>query len=303
MTILNDDMSFAQGLASVQKQLTHSLKNLMPEVHPLGERLSQAMHYASMAGGKRLRPFFVMASNHLWQGNEQSALRVAVAIEYIHCYSLVHDDLPAMDDDDMRRGHPSCHKQYDEATAILVGDALQSLAFEILADARTHEHAQLRMSLIESLAHHAGMRGMVGGQMADMQLQNEKCTFDDIAAMQRMKTGALLTCAITAGALLNGKTCEDESYQSLQNYAYHIGLAFQIQDDLLDACGDAARLGKKANKDKARGKATFVSVLGIEKAHDKAHQLVKQAQESLAPFGKKARLLQEAAHYIIVRDA
>ena len=264
-------------------------------------RLRDAMAYSVLDGGKRLRPFFVLASHYLFSDDDAPAWRVAIAVEMIHCYSLVHDDLPAMDDDDLRRGRASCHKHYDEATAILVGDALQTLAFAILADARAHPDARRRVTLIAELARRAGAQGMVGGQMADLLAEGQSLSFDDIAQLQRMKTGDLLMFAITAGALLNDAS--DDDYQRLARVAQCIGLAFQIRDDILDVQGSSDQLGKTSGKDEASGKATFVHHLGLAQAEQKAASLIDEAVAEIAPFGARARLLQEAAHFIIGRHA
>ena len=295
------DASFDDASAFVATRMEELLADAIAHESHAPRRLRDAMAYSVLDGGKRLRPFFVLASHHLFSDDDAPAWRVAIAVEMIHCYSLVHDDLPAMDDDDLRRGRASCHKHYDEATAILVGDALQTLAFAILADERAHPDARRRVTLIAELARRAGAQGMVGGQMADLLAEGQSLSFDDIAQLQRMKTGDLLMFAITAGALLNDAS--DDDYQRLARVAQCIGLAFQIRDDILDVQGSSDQLGKTSGKDEASGKATFVHHLGLAQAEQKAASLIDEAVAEIAPFGARARLLQEAAHFIIGRHA
>jgi farnesyl diphosphate synthase len=264
------------------------------------ERLLDAMRYASLGGGKRLRPFLVVESAALFGVPRERALMAGAALECVHCYSLVHDDLPAMDDDDLRRGRPSLHRAFDEATAILAGDSLLTLAFEVMADPRTHEDAALRCRLIARLAEAAGHRGMAGGQMLDLggralMGQDEA----QVLAMQAMKTGALIAFACAAGALL-GRASEDEQ-RALQAYAGHAGLAFQIADDILDVEAAPAELGKATGKDAARGKATFVTLYGLAGARQRCGDLVAQALAALAPFGARADALAAAARFMVGR--
>jgi farnesyl diphosphate synthase len=271
---------------------------------PKGEsdeaRVFEAMRYSSLGGGKRLRAFFVLASATLFKVSATSALRVASAIEFLHAYSLVHDDLPAMDDDDLRRGKPTCHKQFDEATAILAGDALQALAFEVLAQEATHGDPAVRVALIAELAKAAGAQGMVGGQMLDLIAETQPdLSIGAITRLQRLKTGALISFSCTAGAIL-GKAAEPLRV-ALAAYAHDLGLAFQIVDDLLDVEGDAAELGKATNKDAAAGKATFVSILGLDRARSQAALLAQQAAAHLEPFGAQAELLKQAAQFVVTR--
>jgi farnesyl diphosphate synthase len=229
------------------------------------------------------------------------ALRTASAIEFVHAYSLIHDDLPAMDDDDLRRGKPSCHRQFDEATAILAGDALQALAFEVLAHEDTHGDPVVRVALVAELAKAAGARGMVGGQMLDLLAEEEGSdqSIGAITHLQRLKTGALISFSCTAGATL-GKA-SDHARSALSMYAHDLGLAFQIVDDLLDIEGDAAELGKATGKDEAAGKATFVSILGVERARAQAAILARQAAAHLEPFGEAADLLRQATEFVVAR--
>jgi farnesyl diphosphate synthase len=231
------------------------------------------------------------------------ALRTASAIEFVHAYSLIHDDLPAMDDDDLRRGKPSCHKQFDEATAILAGDALQALAFEVLAHEETHGDPSVRAHLVGDLAKAAGAQGMVGGQMLDLLAESRggDMAIGAITRLQRLKTGALISFSCTAGAIL-GKASEP-SRAALAAYAHDLGLAFQIADDLLDIEGTAAELGKTPGKDAAAGKATFVSILGSERARAQADLLARQAAAHLEPFGEAADLLRQAAKFVVARRA
>jgi farnesyl diphosphate synthase len=262
-------------------------------------KLFQAMRYAVLSGGKRLRPFFVVASADLFNVARPGALRAAAAVEFVHAYSLVHDDLPAMDDDDLRRGQPTVHCQFDEATAILVGDALQALAFEVLADPATHGDPAVRVELMRSLAAAAGAHGMVGGQMLDLMAADDSYGIGQITRMQRLKTGAMIAFACTAGAIL-GKAAEP-SRHALQAYAHDLGLAFQIADDLIDATGSTAEAGKAVGKDKGRGKATFVDILGVARARDQAELLAQQAAKHLDLFAEKADLLRQAARFVVGR--
>jgi farnesyl diphosphate synthase len=262
----------------------------------------EAMRYSSLGGGKRLRAFFVLAGATLFKVAALSALRTASAIEFVHAYSLIHDDLPAMDNDDLRRGKPSCHKQFDEATAILAGDALQALAFEVLAHEDTHGDASVRAHLVADLARAAGAQGMVGGQMLDLLAETRPdLSIGAITRLQRLKTGALISFSCTAGAIL-GKA-SDPLRNALSAYAHDVGLAFQIADDLLDLEGTAAELGKTPGKDAAAGKATFVSILGLERARAQADLLARQAAAHLEPFGEAADLLRQAASFVVARRA
>ena len=261
--------------------------------------LVEAMRYTALDGGKGFRPFLCTASAALFEVDEARAFRAAAAIEAVHCYSLVHDDLPCMDDDDMRRGRPSLHKAYDEATAILAGDALLTLAFEILADEATHEDAEIRMRLVSGLARAAGMNGMVGGQTIDVLSPDLKLDAGSLTRLQKMKTGALISYAVEAGTIL-GKA-GDAQRHALVNFAHDIGLAFQIADDVLDVEGAAADLGKTAGKDAHGGKVTFASLLGVERARDQARLLVTQAINRLDIFGSQADALRQAAEFVIQR--
>jgi len=260
------------------------------------------MRYSVFAGGKRLRPALVLAATDAVGGSREDAVPAACAVEMIHTYSLIHDDLPAMDDDDLRRGKPSCHKQFDEATAILAGDALQALAFEVLAHEATHGDPSVRAMLVSELAKAAGAHGMVGGQMLDLLAETQSdMSIGAITRLQRLKTGSLISFSCSAGAIL-GKATEP-SRVALAAYAHDLGLAFQIVDDLLDVEGDALELGKTTNKDAAAGKATFVSILGVERARSQASLLAQQAAAHLELFGTNADLLKQAANFVVTRRA
>lgn len=262
-------------------------------------RVVEAMRHAIFAGGKRLRPFLVLASSTLFDVDRAQALRVAAAIECVHTYSLVHDDLPAMDDDDLRRGKPTVHKAFDEATAILAGDALLTLAFEILADTATHPDANIRVQLIAALAKASGHHGMVGGQMIDMTADDHDLGQNDIYRLQQMKTGALISFSVEAGAIMG--RADSRMHQHLQGYARDLGLAFQIADDLLDVESTAEEAGKATGKDAEAGKATLLGLMGLERAKQQAQILTDQAIEHLKEFDDNASLLRAVAHFAINR--
>ena len=281
--------------AAVQAELD---RLLAPVAGPEG-RVVEAMRYASLGGGKRLRPFLVLQSARLFDVSEASALRAGAALEMIHCYSLVHDDLPAMDDSDLRRGRATAHKAFDEATAILAGDGLLTRAFEVLADPATHPDAAVRCRLVAALARAAGTEGMVGGQMIDISPERGALDLAGIKHLQSMKTGALMAYGCEAGAILGG--AGDEAREALLGYAGDLGLAFQIVDDLLDAEGDAADLGKPTGQDEALGKATFVGQLGLEGARGEAARLVDHACARLEIFGEKGSLLRATARFVLER--
>ncbi len=263
-------------------------------------RLYEAMRHAAIGGGKRLRPLLVMASASLFNVSREAALRVGTAIECIHVYSLVHDDMPCMDDDDLRRGKPTVHKAFDEATAVLAGDSLHALAFEILADEATHADPFVRAELVMELARASGPAGMAGGQMMDLMAADSVFDIATVTRLQQLKTGALIAFCLEAGAILG--RVPPEGRQSLRGYARDVGLAFQIADDVLDAEGDAALAGKALQKDADAGKATFLSLLGIDRAKAQMHMLVEQAIAHLNGFGKEADLLRAIARYTVERD-
>jgi len=262
-------------------------------------RVYEAMRHAAIGGGKRLRPLLVKASCDLFNIAEESAVRAGLAVECIHVYSLVHDDLPAMDDDDMRRGKPTVHKAFDEATAILAGDCLHDLAFTILVDERTHADPFVRCELVRALATASGPAGMAGGQMMDLVAETSNFDLQTVTRLQQLKTGALISFCVEAGAIL--ARLPEEGRRGLRGYARDVGLAFQIADDLLDVEGDAAETGKAVGKDAAAGKATFVSLMGVERAREQEQMLVEQAKSHLHAFGKEADLLRDIADFAISR--
>jgi farnesyl diphosphate synthase len=268
------------------------------------ERLLAAMRHAVLGGGKRLRPFLLVETGALFGAPRAGALLAGAALECLHGYSLVHDDLPAMDDDDLRRGRPTVHKAFDEATAILAGDALLTLAFDILARAEVHAEASVRIALVAELARASGLGGMAGGQMLDLAAEGRfagkrALTEPEIATLQAMKTGALIRFACRAGAILGQAGSAERA--NIDRYGAAIGQAFQIADDLLDVEGDSATLGKATAKDAAAGKATLVAAIGIAGAHAQLDALIAQADAALAPFGAKAHILQDAARFIAQR--
>jgi farnesyl diphosphate synthase len=293
------DLSAA--MAEAARETEAALDETLPKPHGLHGRVHEAIRYATFAGGKRLRPFLVLHSSRLFAVPEQRARRVAAAVEAVHTYSLVHDDLPCMDDDDLRRGRPTTHKAFDEATAVLAGDALLTIAFEILADPATHPSADVRCRLIARLAEAAGSNGMIGGQMIDMQAPIKAFNPDDVIHLQRLKTGALFEYACEAGAILAEAKSEDQ--QRLRGYARDLGLAFQIADDLLDVTGTTEQLGKTAGKDVEQGKATLVSVYGVVGARAEARKLAAGAAARLEPYGERAELLRQLPHFIVDRES
>jgi farnesyl diphosphate synthase len=263
-------------------------------------RLYEAMRYSAIGGGKRLRPLLVMAGCRLFNVDPDRALRAALAVEAIHVYSLIHDDLPCMDDDDLRRGKPTLHRAYDECTAILAGDSLHALAFEILADEATHEDPYARAELIAELARAAGPGGMAGGQMMDLTAGEGQLDLPTVTRLQQLKTGALIAWCLEAAAIMGRATPDGRT--SLRGYARDLGLAFQIADDLLDAQGEEARTGKRVGKDDDAGKETFVSLLGADRARQQAQMLVEQAIAHLHAFGEEAELLRDIARFAVARD-
>ncbi len=293
--------SLSDVLADSAAQVEKFLDQLLAVEDATEHRLHEAMRYASLEGGKRLRPFLAMQSASLFGVGERSALRTGSALELVHCYSLVHDDLPAMDDDDLRRGKPTVHKQFDEATAILSGDALLPLAFEVLGHPETHPNANVRIELVNALARASGACGMVGGQMIDLQAEHEAFDIAQITRLQRLKTGELIAYACEAGAILG--QASKQSREALRDYAHDLGLAFQIADDLLDVEGSIEEVGKAVNKDADAGKATFVSILGTERARSQANRLADQAIAHLSIFGDKAERLCQVAKFVVERKS
>jgi farnesyl diphosphate synthase len=288
-------------MAAVAEEVEAALDRMLPAVGGPQARLHEAMRYATQGGGKRLRPFLTVASADLFGVPRARSVRVGAAIELIHGYSLVHDDLPAMDDALTRRGRPSCHRQYDEATAILAGDALQSVAFQVLVDGATHPDADVRCALATGLAGAAGPDGMCGGQMIDLLAEGKALGLEEILELQRLKTGALIGFACEAGALLGGGS--DAARQALLGYAADLGLAFQIQDDLLDVTGDADVTGKDLRRDAAAGKATVVALLGIEESRGRLAELRRGALAHLARFGSDGAVLRAVFDFVISRSS
>ncbi len=291
--------SLSAALSRVAGEVQAALEDLLPSVTGAEARLAEAMRYATLGGGKRLRAFLAMESAALFSVDRRCAASVGAAIEMLHAYSLVHDDLPAMDDDDLRRGRASCHRAFDEATAILAGDALQTRAFEVLAEPDTHSNPDARCELVAGLARAVGARGMVGGQMIDMLSEGQTLTAEQISRLQALKTGRLIQFSAEAGAIL-GRAGMAQRHL-LAAYGRDIGAAFQIADDLLDAVGTTEETGKTAGKDAAAGKATLVAALGVERARAQAEALASQASAQLESFGAKADLLRELAGYIVAR--
>jgi farnesyl diphosphate synthase len=287
------------AMARVASVVETALDTLLPEPEGPEARLCEAMRYATLNGGKRLRAFLVMQTAALFAVSETCAARTAAAVEMLHAYSLVHDDLPAMDDDDLRRGKPSTHKAFDEATAILVGDALQTRAFEVLAEPDTHSDPQARCELVQALASASGARGMAGGQMIDMLAEGRILDGPAITRLQALKTGRLIQFCAEAGAILGRAPYPQR--QMLAGYGRDLGAAFQIADDLLDAEGTTEETGKTAGKDAAAGKATMVAVLGVDRARAHAELLAAQAVKHLESFGKRADLLRALATFAVSR--
>jgi len=296
---VNNSTFLEKAMRSTSDAVEKRLDKLLKLPSGGEEKLFEAMRYSLFAGGKRLRPFLVVASSDLFEVDKSRAINVAVAIECIHTYSLIHDDLPAMDNDDLRRGKPTAHKVYGEAAAILAGDGLQTLAFEILADPATHADAGVRCELVTALAKASGIHGMVGGQMSDLAAEGQDLNIGEVARLQQMKTGALIAFSAEAGAIL--AKAGKQKRQLLQGYAHDLGLAFQITDDLLDHEGSPEETGKATQKDAERGKATFVSLMGVERARQQAEFLAAQAIEHLEEFGDKALLLRALAQYVLER--
>ena len=263
-------------------------------------RLYEAMRHAAIGGGKRLRPLLVVAACALFHVDRARALRVGLAVESIHVYSLIHDDLPCMDDDDLRRGKPTVHKAFDEATAVLAGDSLHALAFEVLADPATHEDPFVRSELIAELGRASGPAGMAGGQMMDLVAEQTRLNLAAVTRLQQLKTGALIGFCLEAGGIMGRVPAEGRT--SLRGYARDVGLAFQIADDLLDVEGEEDKTGKRVGKDGAKGKETFVSLLGPERARQQARLLAAQAVEHLANYGEEADLLRAIARFAVERD-
>jgi farnesyl diphosphate synthase len=298
--LVSEPISLETALAGVARDIDDCFDRLLPVPDDARAELYRAMRHAAIGGGKRLRPLLTIATAELLGVQRAVAVQVATAVEAIHVYSLVHDDLPAMDNDDLRRGKPTVHKAFDEAIAILAGDCLHALAFEILSDPDTHPDPFVRAELTFDLARASGPSGMAGGQAMDLAAEHGGFDLAAVTRLQAMKTGALIACAVEAGAILG--RLPPEGRTGLRGYARDIGLAFQIADDLLDAEGDEQLAGKKLHKDADAGKATFVSLLGIERAKEQAVLLVDQAVRHLHAFGPEADLLRAVARYVLERD-
>jgi farnesyl diphosphate synthase len=289
------------ALAQTQDAVNQVMDRVIPRSEAPERRLFEAMRYSALGPGKRLRPFLLLSSAGLFAVPRAWALRAAAAVELVHCYSLIHDDLPAMDDADLRRGRPTNHRQFDEATAVLAGDTLLTLAFEVLSDAATHNDPAVRCALVNALARAAGGEGMCAGQMFDLLAEDMDLDLDAIIRLQRLKTGALIGFSCAAGAILG--RADAAARAALEAYADALGLAFQIADDLLDAEGDENDVGKSLRRDEAAGKATFVSLLGRELARERAQDLAARAVGQLDLFGEDAKPLRAVARFVVERRA
>ncbi|MCC6925853.1 polyprenyl synthetase family protein [Novosphingobium sp.] len=294
------DPLLAESLARIARDVDSMFDALLPSATDNRSVLDQAMRHAAIGGGKRLRPLLLTATAAMYGVDHAQALRAGIAIEAVHAYSLVHDDLPCMDDDELRHGKPTVHKAFGEAVAVLVGDALQAFAFEVLADPATSGDPFVRAELVKVLAQAAGAGGMVGGQMLDIAGEGQALGLPEITRLQQLKTGALLGAAVEMGAVLGKVPAEGRTH--LRGYARDLGLAFQIADDLLDHEGDAAKAGKALRKDAGAGKQTFVAVLGADRAREQAQMLVDQAIAHLGHHGQEADVLRALARYIVERD-
>jgi farnesyl diphosphate synthase len=293
-------LELAPALEAIGSDIDRLFDRLIPVPADSRARLYEAMRYAAIGGGKRMRPLLITAGCGLFHVDRDRALRVGLAVECIHVYSLIHDDLPCMDDDDLRRGKPTVHKAFDQATAVLAGDSLHALAFEILAEDATHEDPFVRAELIAELARASGPAGMAGGQMMDLVAEHESLDLAEITRLQQLKTGALIGFCLEAAGIMG--RVPPEGRRPLRGYARDVGLAFQIADDLLDAEGEEAKTGKRVGKDGDRGKETFVSLLGADRARQQARMLVDQAVDYLASFGPEADTLRAIARFAVERD-
>jgi farnesyl diphosphate synthase len=294
------DGILASGIIRIQSEIDALFDMLLPVPDDPRRRLVEAVRYAAIGGGKRLRPLLLAATAEMYGVDREAAIRGGVAIESIHVYSLIHDDLPCMDDDDLRHGKPTLHRAFDEATAVLAGDTLQCFAFEVLADPATSGDPFTRVELVQCLARASGLGGMAGGQMMDIVAETADFDLPTVTRLQQLKTGALLGAAVEMGAILGRVAPEGRTH--LRGYARDIGLAFQIADDLLDHEGDAKAAGKALRKDAEAGKETFVSLLGADRAREQAEALVDQAIAHLGQHGAEAELLRAIARYIVERD-
>ena len=297
---MNDDMDFLAWSAVGQKCIEATLLTLLPSLDAAPQQLHEAMHYAVLQGGKRVRPLLAFAAGELTQANPATVAVAASAVEMVHAYSLVHDDLPCMDDDVLRRGKPTCHVQYDEPTALLVGDALQSLAFQVLAENKLHVDQSVQLKMVRLLAAASGSRGMAGGQAIDLESVGEVLNLEQLEFMHSHKTGAIIRAACLLG-LYCGQTVTPATHASVNEFGRLIGLAFQVVDDVLDAEASADTLGRTAGKDLEQGKPTYVSAMGLDKSKTLALQLREEAMEILTEFGDRARRLRELADFIVLR--
>lgn len=292
--------TFQLWMKSIQGEVEVSLQEYLPSVQATPQRLHEAMAYAVLDGGKRVRPLLVFAAGKLFNAPQELLSRAACAVEMIHAYSLVHDDMPCMDDDALRRGKPTVHKKYDEATALLVGDALQAQAFLVLSESEAN--AEHKLPMIQLLAQASGSAGMCGGQAIDLASVGLSLTREQLEQMHRLKTGALLRASVILGAM-SGKRLESNEIAALDAYSAAVGLAFQVVDDVLDATADSATLGKTAGKDAADNKPTYVSLLGLEASQQLAQQLCQDAHQALTIFGESAQHLHDLADLIVQRKA
>jgi len=294
-------LALTQALADAATEVNASMAALLPAPAPIYGRVQEAMRYAVFVGGKRLRPFLILEGARLFGAGRAHALRAAAAIEMLHTYSLVHDDLPCMDDDDLRRGQPTVHRKFDEATAVLTGDGLLTHAFDVLADPATHPSAEVRCRLISALARAGGSDGMIGGQMMDIVAADHTFGPAEVIQLQRMKTGALFEFSCEAGPILGEAGADDR--RRLRDYARDIGLAFQISDDLIDVTSTAEQAGKAVGKDQDKGKATLVSIHGVEGARQEAYRLAVHAADLLSPYGSEADALRALPFMLIDRQS
>jgi farnesyl diphosphate synthase len=299
-----NQQDFKNKLAQHESAIQSALDSILTLTPQTGETtrprsLIEAMRHGALNGGKRLRPILMLETAALFDAQNEGIMQAACALECVHCYSLIHDDLPAMDDDDLRRGKPTVHKAYNEAEAILAGDALLTLAFDLMAQDITHKSAEVRINLVRGLAQASGLGGMAGGQSLDLSLSGNDINPDDVVQMQTMKTGALIRYACEAGAIIANASNEDQ--QRLRKFGEIMGLAFQLKDDLLDQTSDAKTLGKAVQKDADKGKATFIRLQGMEDTQSQAHALLEKGKGLLQPFGEKADMLLAIAQYIIER--
>ncbi|WP_422250450.1 polyprenyl synthetase family protein [Sphingorhabdus sp.] len=299
-TDMADRVDLDKAIQTVADGIDAQFDQLLQLPGDARDPLYAAMRHAAIGGGKRLRPLLVCATAELFNVDREAALRVGAAIEAIHVYSLIHDDLPCMDDDDLRRGKPTVHRAFDEATAVLAGDSLHALAFEILANSGTHADPFIRAELMAALAKASGPEGMAGGQMMDLEAEKSEFDLPTVTRLQALKTGALIAASVEMGAILGHVAHEGRIH--LRGYARDVGLAFQIVDDIMDVEGDAALAGKALQKDAAAGKATFVSLMGLDRAKQQAAMLVEQAKNHLASYGAEADLLRAIADYVLERD-